>query len=165
MVMQNVEKGTCKVSLHIPKFEELSFRQELYADKDTMNFGDEPFEFSFDKWQAWFDKWVKNPEKRFYAYIVSEKTGEPVGDVNYHLDERFGCFLIGVVILAKLRGQGFAQEGFRLLCEKAKEDGVKELCNFFPRSRESAIHIHKKLGFVEVTDKGTESDIFLRKSL
>lgn len=108
---------------------------------------------------------MKNPEKRFYAYIVSEKTGEPVGDVNYHFDERFGCFLIGVVILAKFRGRGFAQEGLRLLCENAKIEGLKEICNFFPKARESAVRIHKKLGFVEVTDKGTQSDIFLRKLL
>lgn len=37
--------------------------------------------------------------------------------------------------------------------------------DIFPKARESAIRIHKKLGFIEVTDKGTESDIFLRKLL
>lgn len=165
MVVQNIKKDVAKLSLYIPQFEELEFRRKLYSDKETMDFGDKPFDFSKDKWKNWFDKWVKNPNKRFYAYIVDKNTGEPVGDVNYHYDEKFGCFMIGVVILASERGKGFAQQGLKLLCEKAKMDGIEELCNVFPKERKIALHIHKKLGFKEVFDKETENDVFLTKTL
>lgn len=160
-----VERETCKVNLHVPRLEELSFRQTLYADPQTMDFGDEPFDFSGDLWQAWFDKWVKNPDGRFYAYLVKEESGEPVGDVNWHFDKDFGEFMIGVVILASERGKGYAQQGLRLLCEKARACGIKRLCNTFPKERSAAIHLHKKLGFEERFDKETKRCVFLEKRL
>ena len=165
MVAQNVEKRTSKIELHVPKFEELCFRQKLYSDLETMNYGDSPFDFSVVQWQAWFDKWVKNPKDRFYAYLIDKETGKPVGDVNYHYDEQLYEFMIGVVILGECRGRGFAQDGLKLLCEKAKTDGIKKLCNLIPKNRESAIYIHKKFGFVQLCDKETESAVFLEKSL
>lgn len=101
MVTKNVEREACKIAIHVPKFEELRFRQKLYSDENTMNYGDAPFDFSPDKWQAWFDKWVQNPDRRFYAYLIDEKTGKPVGDINYHYDSQFQKYMLGVVILGE----------------------------------------------------------------
>lgn len=162
---KHVEGGALQITLHVPSFEELEFRQKLYSDKQTMNYGDEPFDFCRQLWSGWFDKWVKNPKGRFYAYLIDRKAGVPVGDVNYHFDESFGEFLIGVVILGSKRGKGYAQQGIQLLCQKAKADGLKKVCNLIPRERKDAIHIHKKFGFVEIREKSDESVAFLEKRL
>ncbi len=84
---KNVERKIEKIGYYVPQFEELVFRQKLYSDENTMNYGDEPFDFSSDKWQTWFDKWVTNPQGRFYAYLVVDKRF--VGDINYHYDNKF----------------------------------------------------------------------------
>ena len=165
MVKRDVEKGTSKIEFHVPKFDELSFRQELYSDLETMDYGDDPFDFSVEHWQAWFDKWIAKPEKRFYAYLIEKKSGEPVGDINYHFDNEIGAFMIGVVILGSKRGRGFAQQGLEILCKKAKSDGIKKICNMIPKDREVAIHIHKKMGFVEVCEKSDKRIVFLQKTL
>ena len=165
MVKRYVEKGTSEIEFRVPKFEELSFRQKLYSDFETMNYGDAPFDFSVDQWSAWFEKWIAKPEKRFYAYLIEKKSGEPVGDINYHFDSKAGAYMIGVVILASKRGQGFAQQGLELLCQKAKLDGIEKICNLIPRSRSAAIHIHEKLGFVEICEKSDKRVVFLQKTL
>ncbi len=160
---KNVERKIEKIEYYVPQFEELVFRQKLYSDENTMNYGDEPFDFSPDKWQAWFDKWVKNPQGRFYAYLVVDKRF--VGDINYHYDNKFDCFMIGIVILGEERNKEYAQYGLKLLCQKAKADGIKAICNLISSDRKSAIYIHEKLGFVKLNDKSTQNDVFLKKRL
>lgn len=163
--MQSVEGENFKVELKVPEFEELSFRQKLYTDPPTIGCFCCTINFSRDKWADWFDKWVKNPEKRFYAYIVDKETKQFVGDVNYHYDSHFNCYMIGVVILDEFRGRGFAQEGLKLLIQRAKKDKIDKLANLIPKDRESAIHIHKKLGFVEIFDEENENDVYLELNL
>ena len=165
MVKRDVEKGACVIEFRVPKFEQLAFRQKLYSDLETMDYGDAPFDFSVDQWPAWFDKWIERPEKRFYAYLIEKKTGEPVGDINYHFDNETGAYMIGVVILGSKRGQGFAQQGLSLLCQKAKSDGIEKICNLILRNRAAAIHIHEKLGFVEICEKSDKRVVFLQRTL
>lgn len=163
--MKNQEKISANIEWQIPTFEQLDFRQKLYADKQTMDFGDAPFDFSRKEWRAWYDKWVKTPQKRFYAYLVDKKRGAFVGDINYHYDDSFKEYMIGIVILGSERGKGFAKQGLRLLLEKAKEDEISKVCNIIPKQREVAIHIHKALGFVEKPQKMMTDCVFLEKLL
>lgn len=158
MKTTEMSKENLKVEFKVPDFEELSFRQKLYQDTATIDGFCDPIDFSKDKWQGWYEKWIQHPQKRFYAYLVEKESRTKVGDVNYHYDAELNCYLIGVVILAKFRGKGYAQQGLKLLIEKAKANKIDKLVNLIPKDRTAALHIHKKLGFIE---KECGDNIFL----
>ncbi len=42
---------------------------------------------------------------------------------------------------------------------------IKKICNMIPKDRGDAIHIHKKMGFVEVCEKSDKRIVFLQKTL
>ena len=73
--------------------------------------------------------------------------------MNYHFnknDNRYDC---GIVIEFKHRGKGYSKEGLKLLCEKAKSDGIEALYDNFEKDRAN-IKIFLDLGF-EIIEETT----------
>lgn len=145
------------LTLYMPKIEDYWYEQKLQNDPETMKYNagyDVSYygyhydtgciDFPIDKWQESYDKRIK--ENRYFAYLKDLSNNEFVGYVNYHFnknDNRYDC---GIVIEAKHRGKGYSKEGLKLLCEKAKSDGIDCLYDNFEKDRAN-INIFLDLGF------------------
>ena len=83
------------------------------------------FNFPKDKWESWYDYWVRNPDgKRFYRYILDDNNMF-VGEIAYHLDESRQIYIADIIVMAKYRGKGYGSLGLNLLCECAKQNGIE----------------------------------------
>ena len=116
------------IKCYQPALEDLGFRESLLADPDTMSYNNAwggTIPFPREKWESWYQYWIGNPEgKRFYRYLQDEETGEFVGEIAWHLDEKRNIHICDVIILARYRNRGYGSEGIRLLCEAAKRSGI-----------------------------------------
>ena len=152
------ERG--EIVLHVPRFEELWYRQELLADAETMayNRGYESRDLEYDKesgcidfpkerWRTWYDSWIGN-ERRFYAYIVRAADGRFVGEVNFHRTKEEKFYEMGVVVEKESREKGYGKKALELLLKTAFiKYALPALCNTFEKSRETALHLHLQAGF------------------
>ena len=59
-----------------------------------------------------------------------------------------------IVIEKSKRGKGYAKEGLKLLCNYAKEQGVKSLYDNFEIDRENTLKVFENVGF-KVIEKTT----------
>ena len=146
-----------ELSLYIPKYDDLDFRQKLLSDPDTMSYNAKWFPpdgclvIKKKKWQNWYDTWVNNEPDYFYAYLLDEDNNEFVGEVNYSYDSDNNWWDIGVVILGSKRGKGFGKQGLELLIDYAfNKGGVTCLHNTFETNRDAAYNIHLQCGFKEI---------------
>ncbi|MBR6789963.1 MAG: GNAT family N-acetyltransferase [Oscillospiraceae bacterium] len=165
------------LSLHVPAFEELDFRQKLYADPETMTYnrGYAPFagydpvtgiiDFSKDRWDAWYEKWIGRVPERFYAYLQRED-GVFVGDVCWYITGNEGERMIGIVIHSAYRGMGYGAEGLRLLIGEAFSHGeITALCNEFESARTAAVQLHRRAGFAMRYDGETVRPVLKREDV
>lgn len=154
------------LKLYIPKYEDLLFRQKLISDPKTMSYNKKwggTIDFPKEVWRDWFDWWLVNHEnKRFYRYLQETETNGFVGEIAYHYDEERAVYIADVIVLAEYRRKGYGKEGLRLLCDAAKENGVKILYDDIAADN-PAIALFLKLGFSE--EYRTEDYIMLKKSL
>ena len=154
------------LQLYIPKYEDLFFRQKLMGDPKTMSYNKKwggAIDFPKEAWRDWFDWWLVNHEnKRFYRYLQETETNGFVGEIAYHYDEERAVYIADVIVLAEYRRKGYGKEGLRLLCDAAKENGVKILYDDIAADN-PAIALFLKLGFSE--ESRTEDYIMLKKSL
>ena len=154
------------LKLYIPKYEDLLFRQKLISDPKTMSYNKKwggTIDFPKEAWRDWFDWWLVNHEnKRFYRYLQETETNGFVGEIAYHYDEERAVYIADVIVLAEYRRKGYGKEGLRLLCDAAKENGVKILYDDIAADN-PAIALFLKLGFSE--EYRTEDYIMLKKSL
>ena len=117
------------------------------SDPETMSYNNAwggTIPFPREKWESWYQYWIGNPEgKRFYRYLQDEETGDFVGEIAWHLDEKRNIHICDVIILARYRNRGYGSEGIRLLCEAAKRsdrnrgygsEGIRLLCEAAKRS-------------------------------
>ena len=152
------------IELVIPKLEDLWFREKLLADEETMSYNHAwggTISFSEEKWQNWYDRWVINHEnKRYYRYLKDEKGF--VGEIAYHYDPEYDGYVADVIIFSQFRGRGYGSQGLKLLCEAAKENGIKVLYDDIAIDN-TAISLFKKQGFFEVNR--TDEKIILKKDL
>ena len=152
------------IELVIPKLEDLWFREKLLADEETMSYNHAwggTISFSEEKWQKWYDRWVINHEnKRYYRYLKDEKGF--VGEIAYHYDPEYDGYVADVIIFFQFRGRGYGSQGLKLLCEAAKENGIKILYDDIAIGN-MAISLFKKQGFFEVNR--TDEKIILKKDL
>ena len=147
-----------------PTIDELSFKQELLSDEETMSFNHKyggTIDFNKDRWQAWYDKWISSSNPNyFYRYLYSSKHQCFVGEIAYHFeDDRYLC---DVIIHSKYRNLGFGGKGLDLLCECAKENGIDVLYDDILLDN-SSVHLFLKHGFY-IVDK-TDECYIVRKNL
>lgn len=144
------------ISLHVPEYGELWYRQRLLADPDTMSYNKEYggengcIDFPEEKWRSWYDYWTAGTSDSFYAYIVLD--GEFIGEVNLHknCDKGFyeDWYDMGIVIESHYRGNGYAAKALDLLLETAfKELGAASVHNEFENYRTAALRLHLNAGF------------------
>ena len=147
--------------LHVPELDELWYRKKLLEDPETMSYN-RGYDIDFDgydketgciafpesEWKNTYKYLVKNEPQWFYAYLVNAENGELVGDVNVHKSTEHDWYEMGIVIEAKHRGKGYANEGLHLLLHHAFADmGAKAVHNDFESSRTAAIKAHEHAGF------------------
>ncbi len=149
------------ISLYVPKLEDFWYEAKLESDPLTMSYNagyDVSYygyhydtgciDFPESRWEEVYNKRIK--EKRYFAYIKDDDRF--VGYVNYQLvDDRYEC---GVVVEQQYRGMGYAKEALRLLCDVAKENGVKELYDNFETDREHTLELFESVGF-EIVENQT----------
>lgn len=140
------------ISLHVPAFEELWFKQQMLEDADTMSYNHAyggTISFPREKWSAWYDRWIRNPEgRRFYRYLKN-RNDEFVGECAWHYDEDRDIFLADVLIYAPVRGKGYGSGGLELLCSTARRSGIRELYDEIGADN-PAIRLFLAHGFTEV---------------
>ncbi len=119
------------VVLYRPELEELTFRQKLLADPQTMAYNHAyggAIDFPRDRWADWYARWVETETgERFYRYLYHKAGGVFVGEAAYYYDKTFGEYVCDVLVAARYRGQGYGRQGLELLCAAAKKNGVKRL--------------------------------------
>ena len=152
--------------LHRPSFEEMSFRQELLADDATMSYNHAYggcIDFSKEKWENWYEKWLKPKNKKYYyRYLYEMDSKIFIGECAFRFDEEDFRWYCDVIIHAKHRGKGYGREGLQLLCEAAKAHGLAELYDNIAIDN-SAVELFLRCGFTEVSRD--EEAILVKKVL
>lgn len=154
------------LSLHVPEYKELWYRQKILGDPETMrynagyNLGFDGYDnmtgcidFPETDWEKWYNYFIGCEPYRYYAYIVNTD-GEFVGEVNLHMSDESNVFDMGIVLEAKRRGKGYAVEALKMLLKQAFEKmNADAVCNEFEDERLSAVKIHLDAGFEAVEKK------------
>jgi RimJ/RimL family protein N-acetyltransferase len=147
-----------RIYLRVPTINELDYRRKLLSDADTMSYnvgygvnGTGRCPATREQSESWYRNWFSAPD-RYYAYIIRSDDNQPVGDVDIHYDRKYDTYLIGVVIEAKYRGNGYSEEALRLLADKAfYELRLEEIADAFPADRVAAERAFQKVGFVRTS--------------
>lgn len=165
------------LSLHIPECEELWYRRKIMQDPETMSYNkgyDMNFEgydkatgciaFPEQEWADWHEFFVGKEPQRFYAYIVRKEDGAWIGEVNVHRDGDAGRYEMGIVLEAKYRGKGYAEEALKLLLQHAFEDmGADKVHNDFEAERTAAVRTHLAAGFEVIRQEGGIVELLITK--
>ena len=152
------------IELYKPKLEDLCFKQAMLADEATMSYNHAwggVIPFPQEKWTGWYDRWILRHEStRFYRYIKEYDTF--IGEVAYHFDEEKQIYLADVIVYAPCRGKGYGRMALDLLCEAARERGVRSLYDEIALDNPS-VEMFLKCGFREVAR--TEETVLVKKEL
>lgn len=139
------------IILKEPTFEELEFRQRLMADENTMNYNHAyggTIPFPRERWEGWYKRWIiDNSKDYFYRYIYDDNINEYVGEVAYHKEDNTDSYICDVIILDKYRGKGYGKMGLMALCNAAKDNGLKHLCDDIAIDNPS-LALFLKIGFI-----------------
>ena len=115
------------LELYEPHIEDLWFKEKMMDDEQTMAYNHAyggTIPFPKEKWTNWHQRWIKDHSgKRFYRYIQDNDAF--VGEVAYYFDEERQIYIADVVIYAPYRGKGYGRKALQLLCEIAKENGIR----------------------------------------
>ncbi|MBA2212975.1 GNAT family N-acetyltransferase [Sellimonas intestinalis] len=153
------------IKLVVPSLEDMWFREQLINDEKTMEFNKKwggTIHFPRDKWESWYDYWVRNPDgKRFYRYILDDNNMF-VGEIAYHFDENRQIYIADIIVMAKYRGKGYGSLGLNLLCECAKQNGIEFMFDDIVIDN-PAVSLFLKNGFYE--EYRTDDYIMLKKTL
>ena len=152
------------LTLYEPKLEDLWFRQQMLADRETMSYNHAwggTIAFPEEEWKDWHAHWIVDHEgRRWYRYL--RDGGRFVGEVAWHYDEALHHHSADVIIYSKYRRQGYGSAALELLCAAAKENGIAVLYDDIAIDN-PAIALFRMHGFSE--EGRTEQQIFLRKEL
>lgn len=145
------------LELYIPKLEELDFYQNMLSNPETMSYNAPWFppngciNFPKSKWEDFYNMWIGQEPKLFFAFLRLKEEGDFIGTVNFRYDIEKDWWDIGIVVLASERGKGYGKEGILLLIDRAfNKNGISRLHNYFERSRERVYQIHKDIGFIDM---------------
>lgn len=143
-----------------PSYEQLAFRQALLADEKTMSYNAKwggTIDFTPDRWESWYRDWISCAEGRFYRYLYSPRDNAFVGEIAYHFDEEYRCYICNVIVHSHYRGNGFGKIGLLLLLEEAKKAGISVVYDNIAADN-TAIRLFKQCGF---TEKWRNKDIIM----
>lgn len=129
------------ITLHKPKLEELSYRQKILSQAETMSHRKDLnikskyyhketgcIDFPEDKWESWYEEYSEPYTNLYYSYIV--KDGEFIGEASFYKSSDQNSYDVSILIEAKHRGQGYAQETLAQLLELAFEDYDVQMIQF-----------------------------------
>ena len=153
------------IKLYTPSLEDLWFRQEMMADMETMSYNlawGGTISFPKEEWRVWYDFWIVNHEgKRYYRYL-KDNAGHFIGEIAYHYDSDRKLYLADVIVYAPYRKKGYGGIGLDLLCNAARQNGVKLLYDDIAIDN-PAITMFLQNGFME--EYRTHKFIMLKKEL
>jgi len=132
-----------------PKLEDLTFRQQLLMDEETMAFNHGyggTIAFTNDCFDGWYNKWL-NADNRYYRYLVNEDNNF-VGEIAYYLNDDH--YEISIIILNKYRKLGYGKQGLALLVKQAKLNNIDCLYDDIAIDNISAYELLSKNGFKEI---------------
>ena len=128
LLMKEVSESP--ITLYTPSLEDLWFRQKMMADEETMAYNHAwggTIPFPKEVWHGWYDFWiVKHENKRYYRYL-KDGGGHFIGEVAYHYDSDQNLYMADVIVYAPYRKMGYGSIGLNLLCDTAKQNGIKQL--------------------------------------
>ena len=154
------------LELYVPKPEDLRFRETFMSDEETMSYNHAwggTIPFPEHEWLAWYEHWILCSDgRRFYRYLKERGSGEFVGEIAYHFDEKRGIWPADVIIYAPFRGRGYGRKGLELLCKAAAENGIEVLHDDLAIDN-PALRLFLESGFAE--EYRTDEIILLRKEL
>ena len=167
-----------RLYLHIPTYEELSYRQRILSDPATMSYNANYdinykgyhketgcIDFNKEDWPNWYSFWINNKPQCFYAYIVIQGTNEFIGEVNLHYNKTKDWYEMGIVIEDKYRGNGYSLEALNKLLEVAfNEFHARAVHNNFETKRSSAYKVHLDAGFEKIEDDGNIVDLLIKRN-
>ena len=152
------------LELYEPQVEDLWFKKKMMGDEQTMSYNNAyggTIAFPKEYWSDWHNRWIINHnDKRFYRYVKEKDTF--VGEVAYHFDEKRQIHIADVIIYAPYRGKGYGRKGLLLLCEAAKENGVKVLYDDIAIDNAS-VELFLNCGFAETLR--TDEYVLVKKEL
>lgn len=166
-----------RVYFYIPKFEELTYRQEIMSQPGTMSYNKgygvsyEGYhkdtgciDFPKNKWMNWYSNKVNNKPECFYAYIVKKDDNSFIGEVNLYLNDNKKWYDMGIVLESKHRGMGYSLEALQKLMQVAFNDyDALAVHNDFETTRQSAISIHKSVGFSIVNEVNGIAELLITR--
>ncbi len=135
-----------------PGYEDLAFRQELLADKETMSYNAKwggTIDFSLKRWKEWYGEWVLYPDRKYYRYLYSAVYNAFVGEIAYHFDNEYECYICDVIVKSCYRGKGFGRIGLMLLLDAAKEQGITVIYDNIAVDN-TAVRLFEQCGFREI---------------
>ena len=164
-----------RLHLKVPIQEELSYRQRILADPETMsyNMGFDIKDSSYDKstgcidfeqskWGEWYSYWVDNKPQAYYAYIVRNEDCCCMGEVNIHKSQNENLYEMGIVMEEQFRGKGYSKEALALLLQVAFEEyGAKAIHNNFSTDNDAAYKTHLAVGFKYIGKKDSYFDLVI----
>ena len=146
------------IILHIPSIEDYWYEQKVQSDPLSMSYNagyDVSYDgyhyntgcidFPEDRWAETYNRRID--ENRYFAYIKDNNINEFIGYVNYHYNKNDNRYECGIVIESKYRGKGYSKIALQLLCNTAKNNGVKELYDNFEIDRTNTLNLFKSVGF------------------
>lgn len=152
------------IDLYVPLLEDYWYEQKIQSDPLSMNYnaGYDVFYYGYhydsgcidfpkEKWKETYENRIR--ENKYFTYIKDNNINEFVGYVNYHYNKNDNRYEGGIVIEAKYRGKGYAKIALELLCNIAKNDGIKELYDNFEIDRGNTLSIFKSVGFEIVEEQ------------
>ena len=152
------------IKLVQPQIEELKYRKKLLKDPQTMAFNKNnggTVDFNEKIWQPWYALWM-NDAKYYYAYIYDDILKKYIGEVSYYFEEEYREYVLIIIVEAKYRHLGKGKEALELLCQQAKENGLRFLCDDI-ETNNPAKNLFLDLGFKEVWAR--ENITMLKKRL
>lgn len=144
-----------ELELMIPNLNELEYRRYLISDEKTMDYnkgygdnGTGCYYQTIEQEKEWYKNW-NNGTNNYYAYIIRKEDNIPIGEVDIHWSGYCQRHIIGIVIEAKYRGKGYAEEALNLLCDVAfNELKLDKIYDDFPVTRTVVEKVFANGGFV-----------------
>lgn len=151
------------LELYKPKLEDMSFRQQLLADEETMSYNHAyggTIEFPQNKWQSWYERWLDDAD-HFYRYLYDPKSACFIGEVAIHREN--DRFITSIIIMARYRHHGYGSAALTLLFQKAQKLGIEVLYDDIAIDNKAALKLFLKHGFKIISQD--EQCIMVKKTI